>query len=598
MTTEDTYIGLRLTRLADVEPEEVHWRWLHRIPEGKLTLLEGDPGEGKSFLTLAIATAVTLGNPLLGDSGAFEPRDVLIFSAEDGKADTIRPRLEALGADLERVWVVDGCIDGDGQKRWPNLKEDLPYIEDVLAIGNVGLVVIDPINAYLGDTDGNQDTKIRGILGPLAEMAEHHDTVILPIRHLAKSQRDKAIYRGLGSIGYVGAARSVLLAGRNPDDETERVLICIKHNLAPDSSAITYEIDASGRFFWRGESSLTAKDILSTNHEESRTGTDDAKDFLLEVLADGPMPAKPITQQAESIGITKKALWLAKEALGAESKALRQPGKKGVQGWLWQLPGGLDGLDSLEYVRESRNLNPRFESESDNSLGGEGNLNNYSEIPWFATGTGNNEWYTPPEYVEAARRVLGAIDLDPASCEQAQMVVKAARYFTIEEGPLPANAAFDGLAQPWAGRLFMNPPYARGLIDQFATKLTQHYQTGDIEGALVLTFSSTETAWYRQLDEHCTALCFTSKRVKFWGSMGSSPPAGCAIFYFGPDPALFEEVFKDFGAVYVKANVTSNGAKPQGVINPDLCPGGCGKAMPFGMMCTACRVKQEALRFH
>jgi putative DNA primase/helicase len=324
-------MGLRLARLADVQREEVRWRWLHRIPEAKLTLLEGDPGEGKSFLTLAFATAITLGIPLPGDIGEFPPRDVLLFSAEDGKADTIRPRLEDMGADLTRVYVVDGCIGEDGEKRWPSLKDDIGYIEAVLTSGRFGLVVLDPINAYLGDTDGNQDTKIRAILGPLADLGERYNAIVLPLRHITKSPRDKAIYRGIGSIGYTGAARSVLLAGRNPDDEGERVVICIKHNLAPESPAIAYDIDRMGLFTWKGESSLTAEQILGASTDEPPGALGEAIRFLKEELQDGqPHRSKEILANAAEQGISRRTLFRARDEVGVRAfQSQRQ--------WFWEV---------------------------------------------------------------------------------------------------------------------------------------------------------------------------------------------------------------------------------------------------------------------
>ncbi len=235
-TSEDGHLnqpGPVLVRLADVEREEVQWRWQHRIPTGKLTLVEGDPDTGKTFMTMALATAATRGTPLPGDYGRFDAFDVLILTAEDGLGDTIRPRLEDMGADLNRVHALTSIRDFDGTEHFPNLKEDLLMLESALAGGNFGMIIIDPINAYLGGVDGNRDTDIRSVLGPLAAIAERYNVAVVAVRHLTKGGRDKAIYRGLGGIGYTAAARSVLLVGKNPNHPTERVVVCIKHNLAP-----------------------------------------------------------------------------------------------------------------------------------------------------------------------------------------------------------------------------------------------------------------------------------------------------------------------------------------------------------------------------
>jgi hypothetical protein len=334
--TPQTRVGLSAVRVADIEREEVRWRWLHRLPEGKLTLVEGDPDQGKSFMTLAIATAVSLGVALPGDEGDFPPRGVLLFSAEDGKADTVRPRLEDMGADLTRVWVVDGCVDADGKKRWPNLKDDLLHIEAVLAGGDIGLVVVDPINAYMGETDGNKDIAIRGVLGPLAELAERHGVIMLCIRHLTKQAPDHAIYRGQGSIAYTAAARSVLLVGRPQEEGADRCVLCIKHNLAPESAA--------GRFFWKGEIDTTAEQLLAPEGARGkRSVIDDAIAFLQDVLSDGEdhLSNDLIDEAKRELDIGRNALFDAKKALGVE--AFRKnvdagPGKGSGRGaaWFWR----------------------------------------------------------------------------------------------------------------------------------------------------------------------------------------------------------------------------------------------------------------------
>jgi hypothetical protein len=330
-------VGLALVRASDVTPEEVRWRWKHRIPVGKLTIIEGDPGEGKSYLTLAIATAVTWGQPLPGDSGTFEPRDVLIFSAEDGKADTIVPRLIELGADLSRVFIVDGCIDADGEKRWPNLKDDLGYIEATLQQRNFGLAIVDPINAYLGETRANEDVAIRGVLGPLADLAERNKVTVIPLRHLTKGARDRAIYRGAGSIGYTAAARSVLLVGRDADTQ-QHVILCIKHNLAPESPAVAYEIDEAGCFSWTGEVDITADRILSPDPTSAERGSrDEAIEFLKEALADGPCLAVEVLNQARRLGIADRTLQRARQDLGVKAVPFYEQGKRGSAGWKWQL---------------------------------------------------------------------------------------------------------------------------------------------------------------------------------------------------------------------------------------------------------------------
>ena len=156
--------------------------------------------------------------------------------------------------------------------------------------------------------------------------------------------------------------------------------------------------------------------------------------------------------------------------------------------------------------------------------------------------TGENEWYTPPDYVEAARRVLGCIDLDPASSEKAQKTIRATRFFSAED---------DGLTQDWGGRVWLNPPYAQPLIQQFAEKVVAEVRAGRISEAIVLTHNYTDTAWFHLLESACAAICFTRGRIRFVSSSGelASPTQGQAFFYFGQRREAFAEVFRAFGFV-------------------------------------------------
>jgi ParB family chromosome partitioning protein len=160
--------------------------------------------------------------------------------------------------------------------------------------------------------------------------------------------------------------------------------------------------------------------------------------------------------------------------------------------------------------------------------------------PHVAHNSGEQEWYTPPEYIEAARQVLGSIGLDPASSSFAQQTVQADRYFTIED---------DGLTQPWSGRVWLNPPYAAELVGKFTHKLCEHVLSGDVPAALLLTNNATETLWFQQALQSCSAICFPRKRLRFVDQDGDSgtPLQGQAVFYFGPDTGRFAEVFSSFG---------------------------------------------------
>lgn len=309
-------------RLADVEPEEVRWQWWPRIPLRHLTTLEGDPGEGKSFVAQAIATAVSLGRGL-PDMDPTTPANVLLLAAEDHAGCTIRPRLEAMGADLARVYCcTDGFTLGAGglENLEGLLKETLPR-----------LVVLDPLTAYLpSNLDLHRANEVRAPLKALAALAERFDGAILIIRHLAKGSTSKAIYRGLGTIDITAAARSALLAGHDPDNRDSRAVVQIKSNLGPLADPVGYSIEA-GQFAWTGSTGLTAGQILAPEVEDGALS--EARRFLRELLSEGAKPAGEVEEEAKAAGISASTLRRAKKALGIKVS------KVGFDGaWYWSLP--------------------------------------------------------------------------------------------------------------------------------------------------------------------------------------------------------------------------------------------------------------------
>jgi hypothetical protein len=338
--------GIATARLADVEPERVDWLWHPRIPRGKMTLLVGDPSAGKSTLTCAIAAAVTTGMPLPGDNASPDaggPADVLVISAEDGAADTIRPRMEAAGADLHRVHVLTG--DEALSLRDPEAMQD---VADTIRRLTPALVVIDPLSAYLGDTDSWKDSKLRAVLTPLSRLAEGHGCAVLGIVHLNKGS-DKALYRVMGSIGFVAAARSVLLAGHEPDNPENRALVQSKSNLAREAQPEGYRIVGvtlredgdnaipTSRVEWTGTSDLTAERICARADESEPSAVDEAEGFLRAELASGPVESKAVKRAAREAGLSWGSVRRAKDRLGV--KAWREShGNDGAGAWLWRLP--------------------------------------------------------------------------------------------------------------------------------------------------------------------------------------------------------------------------------------------------------------------
>jgi hypothetical protein len=320
-------------RMADVEPEPVEWLWEPYIPRGKLTSIEGDPGVGKSFLTMALAAQISRGEKLPGVRHTTGPAPVLLLTAEDGAADTIRPRLDAAGADVAKVHAITEPMSFD-KAGAATLKREIERVQPAL-------VIIDPIVAYLPDrTDMNSASAVRPVLQRLARVAEETDTAIVFVRHLAKATQNKAIYRGLGSIDFTAACRSVLMVGFDPNEAEKRVVAHGKSNLAALGPSLAYTLKG-GRFAWAGRSSLSAEDLGGPPPDaDQRSAREEAREFLLQTLADGPRPQVEVQAEAANIRISIASLRRAKGDLHV--KASRVSGH-----WEWSLPprpeGGCDG---------------------------------------------------------------------------------------------------------------------------------------------------------------------------------------------------------------------------------------------------------------
>lgn len=322
---------LRITTLDNVEPESVDWLWDKRIPLGKLTMLVGDPGGGKSFVSLAIASAVTRGRRLPDD---FEeppaPARVLMLNFEDGLADTIRPRAELTGCDLALLAVIEGVIECDrpttfGAHHIPVLDAQLEQMPDVR------LVVIDPIAQMLGDVNTSKDNEVRTALQPLKEMAERRHIAVVCVVHLRKADAERTMYRVSGSIAFVGFARSVLLVAKE-DDGGRRSISRIKGNLSKDPEPVEFVIDDEG-FGWRGVApDLSAEAMLAAGGKKPRSNK--VVDFLRAELADGPRLAREIFALGEEQQFSADQIKRAKAVIGiVATKESRRNG-----GWFWELP--------------------------------------------------------------------------------------------------------------------------------------------------------------------------------------------------------------------------------------------------------------------
>lgn len=325
--------------IAKLEAKPVDWLWRDYIPAGMLTLIDGDPGLGKSFLTIDLAARVSRGLPMPPHGGApiAEPAGVLLCNAEDDPARTIRPRLEAAGADLQRVHLPD-VRAAEGQARPVVLPDDLPELETIIVAHGVRLVVIDPFMAFLaGAVDSHKDSDIRHVLHRLKDMAERTRAAIVIVRHLNKMVSvGDPMYRGGGSIGIIGAARSAFLIGRRPQEDGHRVLARVKGNLCPEPPALAFRI-GEGRLGWIGETDLRAEDLLARRSSPGRPADaiEEAKTFLADALAAGERLARDVEAEAERQGISGRTLERAKRDLGII--AIRPVSSGGP--WGWRLPG-------------------------------------------------------------------------------------------------------------------------------------------------------------------------------------------------------------------------------------------------------------------
>ena len=296
----------------------VDWLWPGRIPLGALTILDGDPGLGKSTVMLDLAARVSRGFEMPGEEFGHAPASVVILSAEDDPARTIRPRLEAANADLERVQIVEAMSTGNDGDRLPVLPYDLAALEQFIANNYARLVIIDPLMAYLGDgIDSHKDQEIRSALRQFAKLAERTQCSIVIIRHLNKMNGANALYRGGGSIGIIGAARSGLLLARHPDRPHTRVLASTKSNLGPQPRSIVLSLENVGSVAvaaWGEEIEMSADDLIG-QAAVRRTKVDDCAEAIKEILADGkPMKSADLDAELKRRGYSASGIRRGRKA--------------------------------------------------------------------------------------------------------------------------------------------------------------------------------------------------------------------------------------------------------------------------------------------
>ena len=299
-----------MLRMADVELTSVEWLWFPYIPFGKLTIIQGNPGEGKTYFAMRLAAACTNRKPLPGME-VLEPFNIIYQTAEDGLGDTVKPRLMEAEADLEKVLVID-------DRDTPLTLAD-ERIEKAIRENHARLVIIDPVQAFLGaDVDMNRANEVRPIFRSLGDFAQDTGCAIVLIGHLNKAAGTQSTYRGLGSIDITAAVRSLLFIGKLKDSPTTRVLIHEKSSLAPPGQSLAFSLGDEKGFSWIGAYDITADELLArTDTAKTESKTAQAEALILELLADGrKMPSAELEKAVNDRGISSRTMRTAKSRIG------------------------------------------------------------------------------------------------------------------------------------------------------------------------------------------------------------------------------------------------------------------------------------------
>lgn len=306
-----------------IKSTKVSWLWYPYIPYSKITIVQGDPGEGKTTLMLQIAALLTQGKSVPDGKESFDPINVIFQGAEDGLADTIKPRLEHAGADCSKV----AFIDTRGRRRL-SLSDE--RFEKAVRETNAKLLIIDPLQAFLSnDVDLGKVGGIREAFAKLTLFAEETGCAIVLIGHMNKGNGGKSIYRGLGSIDVAAAARSILIVGRDQEEPHTRIIVPIKSSLAPEGDAYSFELDPEEGFRWLGPCKYTSGELLGVTVNRS-SKVERAKEHIKMMLKDNDMYGAEIVDRLQKLGISKRTVTTAKSELGVETY-------KNGNLWFWHL---------------------------------------------------------------------------------------------------------------------------------------------------------------------------------------------------------------------------------------------------------------------
>ncbi|WP_317856417.1 AAA family ATPase [Chakrabartyella piscis] len=307
--------------MEDVEVREVEWLWYPYIPYGKITIIQGDPGEGKTTAVLQLSALLSKGEKLPCDDRDIEPVNIIYQTAEDGLNDTVKPRLVAANADCTKIKVID-----ETDKSLTMIDE---HIEEAILETGARVVILDPIQAYLGaEVNMNSANEIRDVTKQLGHLADRYNCAIILIGHMNKGG-GKASYRGLGSIDFQAVARSVLIVGRLKDNPTMRIIAQGKSSLAPEGDSIAFELNKDTGFRWIGKCEMSVEELLSGTPKDNKSQL--AERLLNEMLEDGKRLQSDILAKAKDWDISKRVLDEAKKKLGVKST-------KTANKWYWELP--------------------------------------------------------------------------------------------------------------------------------------------------------------------------------------------------------------------------------------------------------------------
>lgn len=328
--------------ISDIEAKKLDWLWLNKIPKGKLCVFAGNPDSGKTTVACDLIARLTTGKDFPDSKNENKPGHVLLLSAEDDPADTLRPRLEAAGADIDKVHLLDGVNVPQGanfKEREIALDQDIQKLEKVIERrGNIILVVIDPLTSYLGETDLNKEAKLRKALTPIKKLCERTGTTVLALSHLNKQTQQAALHRVSGATAMTGVPRAAWLFMRNPETKGEFIMMLLKNNVTKKRTGLKYAIHGrelttgeAPYIVWGDEAAEDADRVLETANNPFEKKQAMAERFLSDFLRRGEKPAPQVLAHAKKEGIGERTIYDKKKEMGIQSN-------RRADGWYWALP--------------------------------------------------------------------------------------------------------------------------------------------------------------------------------------------------------------------------------------------------------------------